>query len=81
MIEVFITDIQNLVQADRISSIIQNENTDLKIHFDLNETELPFPCGHTILRVEGSKINSDKVMVAVKSKGFNCEILEDKICE
>lgn len=81
MIEVFITDIQNKAQADRILSTIQNENADLKINFDLNETEFPFPCGHTILRVEGNKINSDKIMVAVKSKGFNCEILEDKICK
>lgn len=81
MIEVFITDIQNKAQADKILSTIQNENADLKINFDLNETEFSFPCGHTILRVEGDKINSDKIMVAVKNKGFNCEILEDKICK
>lgn len=66
MIEVFITDIQNLVQADRISSIIRNENNNLKINFDLNETELSFPCGHTILRVEGKKINSDKILATIK---------------
>ena len=81
MIEVFITDIQNKAQADRILRTIQTENTDLKINFDLNETELPFPCGHTILRVEKNKINSDKILATVRSQGFNCEILEDKICK
>ena len=80
MVEVFITDIQNNLQADIILNNIQNDNIDLKINFDLNETDLSFPCGHTILRVEGNKINSDKILETVRNQGFNCEILEDKIC-
>lgn len=80
MIEIFITDIQNKIQADRILSVIQKENADLKINIDLNETTLPFPCGNTILRVEGNKISSDKIMTTIKNLGVNCEILEDKIC-
>ncbi|MCC7027337.1 MAG: hypothetical protein IT265_10295 [Saprospiraceae bacterium] len=80
MVEVFITDIQNNIQADIILNNIQKDNTDLKINFDLNETDLSFPCGHTILRVEGNKINSDKILETVRNQGFNCEILEDKIC-
>lgn len=81
MIEVFITDIQTKVQANKILNTIQIDNTDLKINFDLNETELPFPCGHTIIRIEGTKINLDKILVTVRSEGFNCEILEDKVCK
>jgi hypothetical protein len=80
MVEVFITDIQNTIQTERILNTIQNENTELKINFDLNENDFPFPCGHTILRVEGNKIDSDKIMETVRNQGFNCEILEDKIC-
>lgn len=80
MIEVFTTDIQTKVQANKILNIIQIENTDLKINFDLNETELPFPCGHTISRIEGTKINSDKILATVQNQGFKCEILEDKVC-
>ncbi len=80
MIEVFTTDIQNAIQAERISNTIQTENTVLKINFDLNETDLSFLCGHTILRIEGNKINSDKIMETIRNQGFNCEILEDKIC-
>lgn len=80
MVEVFITDIQNKEEADKIFSRIQIENAELKINFDLNETDLSFPCGHTILRVEGNKMNSDKIIDIVRNQGFNCEILEDKIC-
>jgi hypothetical protein len=70
MVEIFITDIQNEIQANEVSGIIQNENADLKINFDLNETDFSFPCGHTILRIEGSKINSDKILSAVSQSGF-----------
>lgn len=80
MIQVFITDIQNTLQAERIIHTIQTENTALKINFDLNGTDLPFPCGHTILRIDGKKINSDIIMETVRNQGFSCKILEDKIC-
>ena len=80
MVEVFITDIQNENQAERVSGTIQSNSDNLKINFDLNETDLPFPCGHTILRIEGSNINSDKILATVIGLGFKCEILEDKIC-
>lgn len=80
MVEVFITDIQNPKQAERVITTIQQENALFKIDFDLNETELSFPCGHTIIRVEGHSINSDKIIAIVKNQGFNCEILEDKVC-
>lgn len=80
MIQVFITDIQNNAQSDRVLNTIQNGYNGLRINLDLNETEFPFPCGHTILRVEGSNINSEAIMVDVRGLGFNCEILEDKIC-
>ena len=80
MVEVFITDIQNPKHAERVITTIQQENALFKIDFDLNETELSFPCGHTIIRVEGHSINSDKIIAIVKNQGFNCEILEDKVC-
>ena len=81
MVEVFITDIQTEIQSERILYTIQSENCELKINFDLNETDFTFPCGHTILRVEGDKINSDKILLSVRNQGFKCEILEDKICK
>lgn len=81
MVEVFISDIENKSQADKISSSILNENAEFKINFDYNETDFPFPCGHTILRIEGVKIDADKILTIVKTAGFNCEVLEDKVCK
>jgi hypothetical protein len=79
MVEVFITDIQTKSQAEVVLNSIQIENTDLKVNFDLNETEFSFPCGHTILRVEGN-FNSEIILAKVSNLGFKCEVLEDKIC-
>ncbi len=80
MVEVFITDIQSTIQTERILNTIQIENNVLKINFDFGETNLSFPCGHTILRIEGDKFNSDKIRETVRNQGFNCQLLEDKIC-
>ena len=80
MTEVFITNIQDNIQADKVITSIRDNYSDLKINVDLNETEFPFPCEHTILRVEGDKINAGEIIVTVSKLGFNCEILEDKIC-
>ncbi len=41
MVEVFITDIQNVKQVASILNTIQIENAVLKISLDLNETALP----------------------------------------
>ena len=78
MIEVFITDIQTKNQAEAV--LIDIQNTDLKINFDLNETDFSFPCGHTILRVEGTKVNSENILKQIGKLGFKCDVLEDKIC-
>lgn len=80
MIEVFTTNIQNEIQANHVSYMLENVFPELKINFDLNETNLPYPCGHTILRIVGNIINTEKVLSVVHKLGFRCDILEDKIC-
>jgi len=80
MIEVFTTNIQSEIQAIRVIGILEKSFIDLKINFDLNETHLPYPCGHTILRIEGKVINTEKVLSIVNKSGFRCDILEDKVC-
>lgn len=80
MTEIFITDIKNKFQVNDILNFFKSENPELKISYDLNEPEKSYPCGHTILRVEGDKINSENILISVKSLGHNCEILEDKVC-
>lgn len=54
---------------------------ELTANFDISDTALPFPCGHSILRVEGATIDSDKIIHLVKQSGLMCEILEDKVCK
>lgn len=73
MVEVFITNIQEPVQAEKILMFLENIFPELKINFDLDDC-------HKILRVEGAKINQDSIISIVKKSGYICEILEDKIC-
>ena len=80
MTEIFNTDIRNKVQAYIILSALKKSNPELKVNYDLNETNLSFPCGHTILRVEANNINSGKIAAVIIGMRFNCEILQDKVC-
>lgn len=80
MVEVFITNIQNKIQAESVLKNIQKNCPGFEIHYELGETEFPFPCGHSILWVEGKNIASKRVMELVLNQGFKCEVLEDKIC-
>ncbi len=80
MIEVYITDIQNIEQARTISTAIREKFAGVRVNVDLNDTHLSFPCGHTILRIHSDQIDSEKVVGLMKNHGFSCEILEDKIC-
>ncbi len=80
MTEVFITNIRDEIQAAKATATIRDNGSGLKVDFDLDETGRAFPCGHTILRVEGEKINAGEIMAAMHSLGIDCAILEDKIC-
>lgn len=80
MVEIFITNIQNKIQANNILSLIKNEKSELNVSFDFNETKKAYPCGHTILIIEGSKINLESILTSVRNSGYSCEILQDKIC-
>ena len=80
MTEIFITNIQNKVQANCILNTIKKRNSELQVSFDFNETEKTYPCGHTILRVENDKIDSESILTIVRNLGYSCEILQDKVC-
>jgi hypothetical protein len=80
MTEIFITDIQSKIQADEILNFFKIKNPGLKISYDLNETEKSYPCGHTIIRVEGDMIHSESILTTVRNSGYHCELLEDKVC-
>jgi hypothetical protein len=80
MTEILITDIQTKIQAKDILNFFKAKNPDLKINFDLNETDKAYPCGHTVLRVEGNKIETQSILTALQNRGYKCEILKDKVC-
>lgn len=52
MVEVFITDIKKQTQAKKMVKTLKRLFSELKISFDMDETGLPFPQGHTVLRAE-----------------------------
>lgn len=79
-IEVFITDIKNLIQVEQLLKKLAESFPKLKINYDLSASEPPYPCGHTVLRVEGNEISSDKIKSTISHFGFNCDVLEDKVC-
>ena len=79
MIEVFITDIKNECDIKSVLKPLGIHFPNLKVSYDLNETNMPFPCGHTILRVESATIYPEKIISLVQKSGFQCEVLEDKI--
>ncbi len=80
MIEVFTTSIRTQDEAKRVLHTIGNQFPGLKINFDLEDSGRPYPCGHSILRVEGAAIQPAPIISAINKSGFNCDILEDKIC-
>lgn len=69
------------MQTVRIVKTLKEYYPELEIDVELNDSELPFPCGHSILRVEGASINSENIIAIVNQSGLLCEILEDKVCK
>ncbi|MEE9361384.1 MAG: hypothetical protein V3U92_02165 [Cellulophaga sp.] len=81
MVEVFITDIKEQALAKKIVKALEYVFSELDINYDMDETGLPFPQGHTVLRVEGENIDAGQIILIVKKSGLNCEIMEDNITE
>ena len=79
-IEVFTTNIKKSTQVKRQQELLELSFPDLIIDFDLEGNQKAYPCGHTILRVEGKKIDPDTIIATIKRSGYECDILADKIC-
>ncbi|MCO6164462.1 hypothetical protein [Flavobacterium sp. NRK F7] len=80
MIEVFITNITKDYQAKKVIKQLYNRFLDFKIDYDLNETVLHFPCGHTVIRLEGERISVESIVQMVRQMGFECQVMPDTIC-
>jgi predicted Zn-dependent protease len=79
-VEVFTTNIESKAEAKQILKILRMDFPSVKLNFDLGEAERIYPCKHSILRIEGDAIDSERVMAKIKQSGFNCDFLEDKVC-
>lgn len=80
MVEVFTTNIPDKNQAVDIIATLENNFSGLKISFDIEHKVINYPCDHSILRVKGDFIEIDNFISTVNTLGFECDILEDKLC-
>ncbi|SIS72963.1 hypothetical protein SAMN05421766_103667 [Zobellia uliginosa] len=80
MVEVLITNIEKSLQAKRTVKRLKREFEHLKIHYDMDETGRSYPCGHTVLRFEGSPIRTEQIMDVIRNEGILCEPIRDNIC-
>ena len=69
MIEVFKTNVQKKAQSKMLLSVLSKAFPLFKINFDLSDCD-------KVLRVEGNKLETGRIMILVKQNGFNCEILD-----
>ena len=80
MVEVFMTNVKSEILSTEILQFLENGYPKLKFNFDLEDFNRPYPCGHSILRIEGKTIDTNSITQQLKSKGIECELLADKIC-
>lgn len=83
MIEVFITNIMEVYQAENTIKELSDCFLDLEITYDMDETGLHFPCGHTVIRIKSfknRKIQSENIMGMVNKMGYKCQIMPESIC-
>jgi hypothetical protein len=66
MVEVFKTDVADLFQSAVITLSIYEEFPDYEVSFDLSDYQ-------KILRVEGQKIDVNKVIALVHKEGYRCQ--------
>ena len=74
------TNIKTEILSIEILQFLESEYPQSKINFDLEDFNKPYPCGHSILRIEGKFIDTNSITRQLKNKGIECELLEDKIC-
>ena len=69
MIEIFKTDVRKVKEAKSLVNLLVQHFPGSKINFDLSDCD-------RILRVEGMNVRTEKIIVLVKERGFECSVLE-----
>ena len=80
MIEVFITNVKTKRLAKKVLKFLESQFPLLNINFDLEDFNKPYPCGHSILRVEGDLIDIDSILNQLEKQQIKSELLTDDIC-
>lgn len=69
MIEVFKTNVMEIVHAEMLMELLHTHFPGNKINFDLDDCD-------KVLRVEGDNVLASKIMMLLNKEGFNCIIME-----
>ena len=69
MVEVFKTNVQKKAHSKMLLGRLAEAFPSTKINFDLSDRD-------KVLRVEGDHIEALRIMILVKERGFNCEVLD-----
>ena len=69
MIEIFKTNVEEISQAEKILNLLLEEFPGSKINFDLEDCD-------KILRIEGEKFETEKIIMLIEKNGLKCSVLE-----
>jgi tRNA G26 N,N-dimethylase Trm1 len=69
MVEIFKTDVYDVMQAEQIVSLLNQHFPAFMINFDLHDCD-------KILRVKGESIPVNEIVDIVSSNGFHCSVLD-----
>ena len=68
MVEIFKTNVNEVLQAEKIISLLNDHFPAFMINFDLHDCD-------KILRVKGESIPVDEIVNLVSANGFHCSVL------
>lgn len=69
MVEVFKTNVEELIDADNLIALLKNHFKESRINFDMHDCD-------RILRLEGDNIIVANVISIVRGAGFTCNSLD-----
>ena len=69
MVEVFITNVQEYHQAALLEGVLSGHFPLFRINFDIEDCD-------NILRVEGDKVPTARIIDIMATNGYNCHVLE-----
>ena len=69
MVEIFKTDVYDVMQAEQIIVLLNQHFPAFMINFDLHDCD-------KILRIKGESIPVNEIVDIVSSNGFHCSVLD-----